>query len=341
VADVNLDGKDDIITFLHGQGEPGLERVSFAALSTGSSFRRSQTVVSDFGGPETIPFIGHFTRQTLQSITGRSADAEHRFPDLIAFHSNGAVNVSFALANHPLPSGAPWERYKWFTDKGLGAALFPEWFWEGDQRCLAVDHRLALLGQAGSGGGDLTNVSVRFGSRQGHVLEEVGHSLFANCFRPGSDPFGLYAPIFVQHWEDGGVGASQIADICVIDDASDYYDCSSRDGDNRAGRAEHIFLHHMIQYVMAPEVFRERLRKEQNPTYRSQLAASYAWLRDHWFGGLTFHTQPASGAELQQTALQCAPGVWYPFGELRRIQQADPRDFKWGCQTSEPRATLR
>jgi hypothetical protein len=41
----------------------------------------------------------------------------------------------------------------------------------------------ALLGQAGTGGGDLTNLSVRMGSRQGHVLEDVGHSIFANCFR--------------------------------------------------------------------------------------------------------------------------------------------------------------
>ena len=91
--------------------------------------------------------------------------------------------MSFALANYPLPSGAPWERYRWLTDKGLGATLFPEWIWKSKHPCLARPHRFALLGQAGTGGGDLTNVSVRIGSRQGHVLEEVGHSIFANCFR--------------------------------------------------------------------------------------------------------------------------------------------------------------
>lgn len=305
VADFDLDGKDDIITFLHGRGAPGLERVSFVALSTGSGFRRSQTWVSDFGAPETIPFIGHFTRQTLQSITAQAADAGRRFPDLIAFRSDGSVNVSFALANYPLPTGAPWERYKWFTDKGLGAALFPEWMWASRRRCLATDHRFALLGQAGTGGGNLTNVSVRMGSRQGHVLEEIGHSLFANCFRQSSDPFGLYAPIFVQHWEAGGVGASQIAAMCNPSD-SDYYDCRAEDGP--AIRTEHIFLHHMIQYVVEPEVFRERLRTEPNPTYRSQLAASYAWIKANWFDGLEFHRLPASGADIEQVGLQCGPG---------------------------------
>ena len=305
VADINLDGRDDIVTFLSGQGAPGLERVSFVALSSGSSFRRSQTLVSDFADPQTLPFIGHFTKAALDAITGRPADAARRFPDLVTFRTNGAVNVSFALANYPLPSGAPWERYKWMTDKGLGALLFPAWIWQSNHPCLAQPHRFALLGQAGTGGGDLTNVSVRSGSRQGHVLEEVGHSIFANCFRQNSDPFGLYAQIFVKDWPAGGTGASQIAAICNPADA-DFYDCRAEDGP--AIRTEHIFLHHMIQYVAAPEVFRARLVSETNPTYKAQLNASYQWLKTHWYGGLEFRTQPASGAELQRVALQCGPG---------------------------------
>jgi hypothetical protein len=64
----------------------------------------------------------------------------------------------------------------------------------------------------------------------------------------------------------------------------------------------------MIQYVQAPEVFRDRLVTEPNPTYRSQLAGSYSWLKANWYGGLEFHTLPAAGAETQQTGLQCGPG---------------------------------
>ena len=111
VADIDLDGRDDIVTFLHGNGASGFERVSFVAISTGTRFARSQTLVSDFGAPDTLPFIGHFTKATLGSITGRPQHAARRFPDLVAFGTNGRVNVSFALANHPLPSGAPWEIY--------------------------------------------------------------------------------------------------------------------------------------------------------------------------------------------------------------------------------------
>jgi hypothetical protein len=92
----------------------------------------------------------------------------------------------------------------------------------------------------------------------------------------------------------------------VGDDPTDYYDC--RSSDSHAGRVEHIFLHHMIQYTQEPEVFRERLRTEPNLAYRSQLIASYAWLREHWFEGLEFHTLAAAGAEMQQTGLPCGPG---------------------------------
>ncbi len=97
--------------------------------------------------PDTLPFIGHFTNSTLSSITGRPQDAARRFPDLIDFGTTGWVNVSFALANYQLPTGAPWERYRWFTDKGLGAFLFPEWIWNGSKPCLASPHRLSLQGK--------------------------------------------------------------------------------------------------------------------------------------------------------------------------------------------------
>lgn len=309
VADMNLDGRDDIVTFLSGQGAPGFERVSFVALSTGTNFQRSETLVSDFSDAQTLPFIGHFTKRGLDVITGRPADSTRRFPDLVTFRTNGQVNVSFALTNYPIPSGAPWERYKWMTDKGLGAMLFPAWIWQSNHPCLAQPHGFALLGQAGTGGGSLTNVSVRMGSRQGHVQEEVGHSIFANCFRQSSDPFGLYASIFVTDWPGGGTGMSQIAAVCNPADP-DYYDCRASDGP--ALRTEHIFLHHMIQYVAAPEVFRARLVSETNPAYKAQLNASYQWLKTNWYGGLEFHTQAASGAETERSALQCGPGQCSP-----------------------------
>jgi FG-GAP-like repeat len=305
-ADIDLDGRDDIATFLHRNGASGLERVSFVALSTGSRFARSETLVSDFRRA-LHPALHRPLHECHARLDHRpAAGCSPPLPRSDRFRHHGMGQCKLRLANYPLPSGAPWERYRWFTDKGIGAFLFPEWIWNGSKPCLASPHRLALLGQAGTGGGDLTNLSVRMGSRQGHVLEEVGHSIFANCFRQNADPFGLYAPIFVQDWPQGGTGASQIAAICVPDSGADYYDCRSADGP--AARTEHIFLHHMIQYLVAPDDFRARIQSEPNPTYKDQLAASYQWLKNNWYNGLEFHRLPAAGAEIEQVGLQCGPG---------------------------------
>ena len=73
-------------------------------------------------------------------------------------------------------------------------------------------------------------------------------------------------------------------------------------------RTDHIFLHHMIQCLVEPDVFRARIQSEPNPTFKDQLAASYQWLKTNWYNGLEFHRLPAAGAEIEQVGLQCGPG---------------------------------
>ena len=55
------------------------------------------------------------------------------------------------MGGAPYPSGAPWERYKWITDKGLGVTEFPEWIYQRPNHCIGTPHRLVLLGAAGAG----------------------------------------------------------------------------------------------------------------------------------------------------------------------------------------------
>ena len=88
VGDVNMDGRDDIVTFLRGQGTPPERaRNVFAALSLGNRFARSITWHSDFGGNDQArlqdvivrsPLIGNFFGTTLGDITDVAADRQRR-----------------------------------------------------------------------------------------------------------------------------------------------------------------------------------------------------------------------------------------------------------------------
>lgn len=306
VADIDLDGRDDIVTFLHGNGASGLERVSFVALSSGSGFARSETLLSDFAAPrhpalhrplhELDALLDHWPAAGCSPPLPRSNRLRHDWVGQCELCSRQlSVADGCALGTIPVVHG-----------QGSGSVSIPRVDLERQQTMSCQSASPLPARQAGTGGGDLTNLSVPMGSRQGHVLEEVGHSIFANRFRQNADPFGLYAPIFVQDWPQGGTGASQIAAICVPDSGADYYDCRSVDGP--AMLTEHIFLHHMIQYLVEPDVFRARIQSEPNPTFKDQLAASYQWLKTNWYNGLEFHRQPAAGAEIEQVGLQCGPG---------------------------------
>ncbi len=282
VGDFNGDGKDDIVTFVHDRVKGERARAVFVALSQGSSFSRSFTWASDFAGKDDTPAVGAGVR--LSEITGRSEDASKRTADLFAFRrTNGSVFLLDAMGSVPYPSGAPWERYKWFTDKGLGVSQFPEWIWRRPRHCLGVPHSFVLLGRAGSGSETVTNLSVRAGSRQGHVLEELGHSLFANCFRKKQDPMhaGIYTSLGIDAGDLWGGGSMRSVDCPGGDDSAGvsaetipphplslararipFYDC-------RRDIAEHYFLELMRRYKIFGDEFRQLIRRTRDTARRA------------------------------------------------------------------------
>ncbi|HZI48517.1 MAG TPA: hypothetical protein VFD75_12025, partial [Pyrinomonadaceae bacterium] len=130
VADLNMDGKDDIVTFLQGTG-PGLQaRNVYTAFSTGSRFETSTMFASDQVRKGDIPYFGSFTATTLSVFTQNPNDASRLLPDLYIFEPNGTMKIALAMRDIPFQTGAPWERYKWFPEKAVGAALFPEWIYQ-------------------------------------------------------------------------------------------------------------------------------------------------------------------------------------------------------------------
>jgi hypothetical protein len=306
VGDLNLDGKDDVVTFLRDNPTNDQNRDIYVAYSLGYKFDRSATWLSQFVGSEQIPYIGT-DGGTLGTITGRTNDYKRFMPTIYAFHANGSVHTTTVMSSPAFPAGAPWERYKWFPEKGLGAMQFPEWIWESSKACVPAGNRFVLLGAAGYGSPTEMASSVRMGARAPHILQELGHMIFANCFRsdPARDPFSLYKPIYETPWKEGGFGALEIADICKANDTNDYYDCRDED---RFQKAEHIFLGLMVNYRWDGDKYRERIQSETNPVYQGQLAAAYQWLKQNWFNGLEFKTGPAINAGLAQNGLQCLPG---------------------------------
>jgi hypothetical protein len=299
VGDINADGRDDIVTFLDdAPSDPSRKRNVLAAFSSGSNFRRTTSWLSDFSGADALPLIASTNGMVLEDFTDRPADANKRIPVAISFKPDGVVRIARSLENTPMPSGAPWEHYKWFTEKGLGTMMFPSWIWE--EQCLATDHRFILLGAAGSGGATLTNHSVRFGGREGHVMQEVGHSVFANCFRPGNDVFGLADAIFGTQVVDGhpGFNADNML-LCpgngpVFPSLLNFLDC--RD-------PEHYFLGFLVKYRLEGDRFRSEIAITQSP----DLAAYYAWLRDIWFEGTEFTEDAPRSANFAEVGVRLLP----------------------------------
>jgi hypothetical protein len=317
VGDFNFDGRDDIATFVHGSVSGERARNVFVALSRGSSFGQSFTWMSEFAGKDQVPAIGT-TGGRLGQVTGRPEDANRRTPDLFAFNRvTGAVSVATSTSAVPYPAGAPWERYKWFTDKAFGVAEFPEWVWHRPNHCIGSPHSLVLLGAAGSGGPSVTNLSVRMGSRAGHVLEELGHSLFANCFRKASDPMhaGIYTSAGIDAGDlwgggphssidcPGGMSAESVTPIPPALGTSPYgfYDC-------RHDIAEHYFLALLIRYRLDGDEFRALIRSTSDPSRKTRLTLQYNWFKQVWFNGAEYRRGPAVNASLTQDGLLCLPG---------------------------------
>jgi hypothetical protein len=215
------------------------------------------------------------------------------------------------MGNVPYPPGAPWERYKFFTDKGIGVALYPEWIYAGPGHCIANTHRLALNGSGGVGGGDLTVTSVRFGGRAPHILEELGHSIFANCFRPDSDPFSLFSVIFSTP-QQGGVGAPMNSPVDALPGCPDPHQFLSCRAE---ASGEHYFLELLSRYRLNPEFFRQRIAQETDPTNDANLSLQYEWIKQNWFEGLEFATAPSTNASLEQPGVPMLPPALPPIAQ--------------------------
>lgn len=298
VGDLNLDGKDDIVTFVRDQSaNANRKRNIYVSFSNGARFDRATVWHSDYVGNNQLPLIGGSSNFTLETITLNADDGDKKIPGIYAFGAGGTVHLARGLGNVPMPSGAPWEHYKWFNEKGIGMAMFPEWIWDGPNGCLGADHRFALLGAAGSGGATLTNHSVRIGGREGHVLQEVGHSIFANCFQENSDPFNQWKAIFSTQPLNGVPGINATAKpFCPL--LAPFYDC--RD-------PEHYFLGLMVRYRVEGDRFREKIDLETNPFIKLLLQRQYDWFKTNWYSGAEFKTGLEYNANYAEVGVSLLP----------------------------------
>jgi hypothetical protein len=294
VADVDMDGKADVVTFLRGRGQGLQANNVYAAFSTGARFDRSVMWATNQAKSGETPFAGNITGVSLGDITQDAPDRQRPLRDIYIFEPAGRVRVATAMRMIPYPVGAPWERYRFFTEKGIGTASFPEWiFTTGPGHCLKQPFSFDLLGAAGVGSNDFMRSSVRPGGGQGHILEEQGHSLFANCMRANSDPFGIFASIFTTSMTAGGLDANNMPGC---DPAFD--DC--RD-------PEHFFLGLMKRYRLAGEDFRTLILTGA-PDVSERRRAQYNWLKQHWYKGAEFKRGPQQDVSHFPNGVLCLPG---------------------------------
>ncbi|MGQ7847541.1 FG-GAP and VCBS repeat-containing protein [Granulosicoccus sp. 3-233] len=302
IGDLNADGLDDIVTFVNDQPKNQQHKQNvYVAFSNGSRFERSTIHLSNFGSESQLPLIGSTSGQRLSAFTDKPDDVDKLIPAVVAFSENASVQIARSLGNTTMPSGAPWENYKWFTEKGIGTAMFPTWIWNGSKPCLAGNHRFVLLGASGSGGGSVTNHSVRMGGREGHVLQEVGHSIFANCFRENNDVFNQWKAIFQTEVLNGQPGFNSNAmlmcpgsGVAVNIDILQFLDC--RD-------PEHYFLGFMVRYRVEPERFRQLIAATNEPL----LTEKYNWLKVNWFEGTEFADGIAANANFAEVGVKLLP----------------------------------
>jgi hypothetical protein len=294
VADIDMDGKADIITFLQGTGSGIQARNVYVAFSTGSRFETSTMFASDQVSPGEVPYFGSFSGVPLGRITGQSSDLSRFFPDLYIFRPSGPFAIAHAMGRIPFQTGAPWERYKWFPEKAIGAAQFPEWIYEtGPNHCLTSPFRFILGGLGGSGGAVTMVSSVRTGARAPHILQEFGHALFANCMRENLDPFGLFNLIFNTPMDAGGLDANHMPGCGGFDDCRD---------------PEHFFLGLMVEYRSFGDEFRKSINAEPDPVIKDRRRKQYLWFKTNWYKGAEFKRGTQSDVSLFVDGVLCLPG---------------------------------
>jgi hypothetical protein len=306
VGDMNQDGREDLLGFVRGKNpHPAIATSVEVLFAESQEFSSPTTLLSTFAGEHDLPLV----------FRGAPARPSPPILDLVRIDPNGQVRWVAALASFPVPSGAPWERYRFFTEKGLGTAMFPEWLWT-PTRCVRPAHRYLLLGASGSGDHLVTRLSVRPGSSEAHVLEELGHSIFRNCF-PGvadepHDPFGLTDDIYSIPISEGGFEA----------DNSIGYDCipSTTPGQLPVPKPgvpvwidcrdpEHYFLAFMKAYRTSGELIRSSIDQVSDAARKARYQAQYSWLKNHWFNGVEFYRDPTVvDAQRETVGLACLPG---------------------------------
>jgi hypothetical protein len=292
VADINMDGKADIVTFLQGRGTGLQANNAYVAFSNGSRFERSVMYATNQAAPGQTPFPGNFTGRSLGDITQEPADQMRPLRDLYLFEDRGSMRVATAMRMIPYPVGAPWERYRFFTEKGIGVASFPEWIYDtGPSHCLTPPFNFGLLGAAGVGAAGFMFSSVRPGGGQGHLLEEQGHSLFANCLRANKDPFNLFALIYQTPMESGGLDADNMPGC-----EAGFDDC--RD-------PEHFFLQLIKWYRLNGNEFRSRVI---NGPAKERRRAQYLWVKQHWYKGAEFKLGVQEDVSHFPNGVLCLPG---------------------------------
>ena len=314
VADFDLDGdRDDIAMAFSDAGPAGSERNIRVAFSDGTRFARDMVWHSDFVAANQVrvsadgvvrsPVVGRIFGDRLWQITQNPQDLDTFGPDVVAFRNDGAGHRATTLGTVPLPTGVPWERYKWFVEKAVGVALFPEWIYaEGPNHCVSPNHSFGLLGLAGVGGAELTASSVRSGGGAGHVSEELGHSIFANCFHQDVDHFEHtsrpnYASIFETPATSGGVGSNDLATCPGL-----FPNWKQNEGPCRD--REHYFLGLLNMYRLKGDAFRARIESVTDSDRKELLLAQYEWFRTRWYEGAEFTEAPATGVSLAKDVLR-------------------------------------
>jgi hypothetical protein len=143
-------------------------------------------------------------------------------------------------------------------------------------------------------------------------MEELGHSIFAHCFRPTSDPFNLFASIFETPPDQGGIGGPFNGPVDALPgcpDSTNFLSCRPD------APGEHYFLQLLIRYRQYPEFFRQRMAEEADPTKQANLAAQYQWFKRSWFEGMEFGVGESRNASLEQPGVPLLAPLQPPIGE--------------------------
>jgi hypothetical protein len=253
-----------------------------------------------FAGLGDTVLVGNIASDTKATATFEPGDAKIPLIDLVHVNtSSRRIFVVDTAGGIPLPMGAPHEHYRFFSEKALGVAMYPDHFW--DRGCKTPGHKFYLIGAGGSGSASTISASVRPGAQQGHMLQEAGHSIFQSCIYSAEllDPGLIFD---VSFWQ-GGIEAATM-DGCVPGtddrkpDAPSFLDCRDQ---------EHYFLAYNTEY----RANGRKLRMEfNNATYGAVIRARYEWLKTNWYNGVEFYSFDVPvGSTAPVPGLQClSPG---------------------------------